>query len=320
MNPELLIDAIVRQTTVLLAQLSTAAGVRTPLSTVADQVFVELARELERQGVSKKVAADMFGLALRSYQTKVQRLRVSRSKRDRTLWEGILAQTQEGPKSRSEIVDHFRADDPANIRAILSDLVRSGLIEKIGSTQEPIYQVAQRSSPEQHEISPEALRAVVWVAIYRDAKDADSIASQFHLPKGSVQGAIEQLRASGRVRESEDGSLRATSVDIPVGAEAGWEAAVFDHFQAMASAIGQKVSQGSPRALSSDHVGGTTITFEVDADHPLREEAVNLLSRFRAETDDLFARIRAHNEEDPLDYATREYVSFYFGQSVREAD
>ena len=61
-----LISSIVRQTTVLIARLSTTDGERSPLSQVADQVFVGLVSELERQGVGKKVAADLFGLALRS--------------------------------------------------------------------------------------------------------------------------------------------------------------------------------------------------------------------------------------------------------------
>lgn len=71
-----LIDAIVQQTTLLIAQLSTAAGIRAPLARLADQVFLELSRELEAQGVTRKVAADMFGLALRSYQKKIQRLSI----------------------------------------------------------------------------------------------------------------------------------------------------------------------------------------------------------------------------------------------------
>src|SRR6185503_8131280 len=66
-NSQILIDAIVRQTMVLIAQLSTADGVRSPLAHVADEVFVGLVHELERQNVGKKVIADMFGLALRSY-------------------------------------------------------------------------------------------------------------------------------------------------------------------------------------------------------------------------------------------------------------
>ena len=85
MNTKLLVDSIVRQTTVLIAQLCTAAGVRAPLAQIADQVFLGLSRELETQGVGRKVAADMFGLALRSYQKKVQRLTESETQRDKTL-------------------------------------------------------------------------------------------------------------------------------------------------------------------------------------------------------------------------------------------
>lgn len=44
MNVRLLIDSVVRQTTVLLAQLATNGGARAPLAHVANQVFLELAR------------------------------------------------------------------------------------------------------------------------------------------------------------------------------------------------------------------------------------------------------------------------------------
>jgi hypothetical protein len=84
-----LIDAIVQQTTLLIAQLSTAAGIRAPLARLADQVFLELSRELEAQGVTRKVAADMFGLALRSYQKKIHRLSESATQREQTrAWRG----------------------------------------------------------------------------------------------------------------------------------------------------------------------------------------------------------------------------------------
>jgi hypothetical protein len=61
MNTAVLIDAIVRLTTVLIAGLATASGQRTPLSRVADQVFADLVRELSDQGLGQKVIADMFG-------------------------------------------------------------------------------------------------------------------------------------------------------------------------------------------------------------------------------------------------------------------
>jgi hypothetical protein len=106
------VDAIVRQTTVLIAQLCTTAGIRAPLAQVAEQVFLGLARELEAQGVGRKVAADMFGLALRSYQKKLHRLSESSSVRNHTLWEAMLdflrehdaaamSSTETEPRSRS---------------------------------------------------------------------------------------------------------------------------------------------------------------------------------------------------------------------------
>ena len=83
MTVDLLINAIVRQTTILIAQLATSGGLRAPLATVASQVFLDLVSELERQRVSRKVSADMFGLGLRTYRRKIQRL--SASVTDRTL-------------------------------------------------------------------------------------------------------------------------------------------------------------------------------------------------------------------------------------------
>ena len=104
MNTKFLIDAIVHQTTVLIAQLSTASGIRAPLSHVADQVFLELSREIEAQGVSRKVVADMFGLAIRTYQKKVQRVTESVTARYRTLWQAVLEYLQEqGSCSRREL-------------------------------------------------------------------------------------------------------------------------------------------------------------------------------------------------------------------------
>ena len=90
MNIQFLIDSIVRQTTVLIAQLATSGGARAPLAHVANQVFLDLATELEAHGIGRKVGADMFGLALRSYQRKIQRLSESATQRGRSLWEAVF--------------------------------------------------------------------------------------------------------------------------------------------------------------------------------------------------------------------------------------
>jgi hypothetical protein len=145
MNSRLLIDAIIRQTTVLIAQLSTAAGVRSPLAHVADEVFVSLAHEIERQGHSRKVAADRFGMALRTYQRKVQRLEESRSRRGQTLWEAILEHvTANTPVRRADIAMHFVQDDELAVSSVLTDLVTAELIKLAGAPEADVRTALDR--------------------------------------------------------------------------------------------------------------------------------------------------------------------------------
>ena len=74
-----LIDAVARQTTVLIAHLATAGGGRPQLAHTANRLFLDLVDALKEQGLTSKVIADMFGLALRTYHAKIQRLSESRT-------------------------------------------------------------------------------------------------------------------------------------------------------------------------------------------------------------------------------------------------
>src|SRR6478672_787367 len=142
MNAQILIDAVVRQTMVLIAQLSTADGARSPLSHVADEVFIALVRELEHQGVGKKVIADMFGLALRSYQQKVQRLSESATDRGHSLWSAVFDHLRErGVASKADVLRRFVRDDETSVRGILTDLVESGLAYQSGRGDAALYRV-----------------------------------------------------------------------------------------------------------------------------------------------------------------------------------
>jgi len=112
MNINLLIDSLVRQTTILIAHLATASGSRAQLSTIANQVFADLIRELKEQGVGNKVIADMFGLSLRNYHHKVRRLMESNTERGRSLWEAVLTYIrQHNEVSRGDIMMRFRSGD-----------------------------------------------------------------------------------------------------------------------------------------------------------------------------------------------------------------
>src|SRR5262249_29251510 len=139
-NIQVLIDSIVRQTTVLIAQLATSGGARAPLAHVANQVFLELVRELDEQGVSRKVGADMFGLALRSYQRKIQRLTESTTDNGRSLWEAVYAYLEsEKIATRTQVLARFHRDDEQLVRGVLHDLTESGLVFASGTGHGAVY-------------------------------------------------------------------------------------------------------------------------------------------------------------------------------------
>lgn len=75
---------------VFTAQLATAGGVRAPLASLANRVFLDLTNELRNQGLTHSVIADMFGITLRSYHRRVRELDQSQTVAGSTVWEAVL--------------------------------------------------------------------------------------------------------------------------------------------------------------------------------------------------------------------------------------
>jgi hypothetical protein len=318
----LLIDAIVRQTTVLIANLSTAAGIRAPLSHVADEVFLSLASEIESQGVGRKVVADMFGLALRSYQKKVQRLTESSSARERTLWEALLELIQrEGSVSRADTQLRFGRDGEAAVASVLKDLVDSGLVSMTGRGRAARYSLTSAEDRERllADADADALASLAWLAVYRGATNESEVAESLRIAPARARALIAELIASGRV-EQKQGELNAGTLVIPVGSEQGWEAAVLDHFRAVANAIANKVRQGRVRSELSDVIGGGTLSFDLDPGHPFAQRVTGMLDRVRADVNGVFAEVNAYNRTHTFDEERRFRVWFYFGQNVERPE
>lgn len=327
MNTKLLIDAIVHQTTILIAQLSTAAGIRAPLAHIADQVFVELSREIEAQGVSRKVAADMFGLAIRTYQKKVQRLTESVSERDRTLWQAALEHLQAVESStRRELLARFQHDDPVVVGSVLNDLVSSGLVYRTGSGDSAVFGITRERELAQaiREQRRESLAPVVWLVVYRSGGITFAgLRDQLQVETEPLEAALALLEGQGQISRAEGTepvTFHASSFLVPVGAEHGWEAAVFDHFQAVVRAIASKVRQGEARSAHDNVTGGATLGFDLGPNHPYEERVLGLLRKVRGEVNELWAEVQRYNEEHPIPDEARLEVSFYFGQCVRGPD
>jgi hypothetical protein len=319
MDTKLLIDSIVRQTTVLIAQISTAAGVRAPLAHVADQVFLNLSQELESQGVSRKVVADMFGLVLRGYQKKVQRLTESQTEGGKTLWLAVHEHLQrEGRTTRKLLFKAFTKDDPNLVGAVLNDLVSSGLAYKTGTGDNSVYGVTQ---PQDHalvtnEHSQETASLLLWLMVYENAGSTrETLAAATKFDATQVDAGLKMLLDQGRVYE-QGGQFTADTLSIPVGAAQGWEAAVFDHFQTVCTAIAMKLRRGATQSRADDLVGGATLAFDVHDGHPFKDEVYESLARIRAQMNELWERVVAYDQSNPAPDAQKHRVTFYFGQSV----
>jgi hypothetical protein len=320
LNIQLLIDSIVRQTTVLIAQLATSGGVRAPLAHVANQVFLDLANELEAQGVSRKVSADMFGMALRAYVRKVSRLSESSTDRGRSLWVAVYDHlSKQGVVTREEVIQRFHRDEETLVRGVLHDLTESGLVFATGAGPRSVYRAAtEEELGRMRQFTQGRIDELLWVIVYREGPIARSTLTKLVGSKvAEVDGALERLLGAGRVQRDGDHAdprYRATGFVVAIGAESGWEAALLDHFHALVRTICQKLRQGA-ESSAADTVGGSTYTFAVWPGHPQRDEVLETLRRFREQLTTLRTEVDRHNEHHgvPSDY---EQVVIYGGQSV----
>jgi hypothetical protein len=322
-NVQLLIDSIVRQTTVLIAQLATTGGSRAPLANVANQVFLDLVDELHEQGVSRKVSADMFGLALRTYFRKIQRLRESATDGGRTLWEAVLGfLSKNGLVGRSEVLARFHRDDPDLVRGVLHDLAESGLVLRLGSGASAAYRAA--TSEELDALSRceavDGTDELVWAIVYREGPLGLDGLSKLVRAK-DLEAILARLLATGRIAKDEkDGVPVYSSRQLVIGGGSvtGWEAAVFDHFQALVRTIAVRLRTMGEKP-ERNVVGGSTYSCEVWQGHPLEEEVFRQLEDLRARASDLRARVRAYNDEHRGPRARSE-VTLYFGQVPTEIE
>lgn len=326
MNARLLIEAVVRQTTVLLAELATSGGLRAPLANVADRVFIELSRELDEHGVSRSVSADMFGLALRTYLRRIRRYDESATQKGASLWEAILRFVEARPAvSRSAVLDEFAKDDEAQVRSVLQDLTDSGLIFRSGVRAAAVYRAA---SPEdvsalRRSADHDGFDNVLWAIIRREGPlSLAALADRTALRAGELEAALARLVRDARVEETksaDDVSYGASSMIIPLGSRSGWEAAVYDHFHAVVKTIVCKLRQDADGSAPDDRIGGSTYTFEVWPGHPFAERVYGELARYRAATSELRRQVDDFNAKNARP-ARHDRVTAYFGQCVIEEE
>jgi hypothetical protein len=321
MNVTYLLDSIVQHTTAVIAQVATTAGTRAPLAHVANRVFLDLVKELERQGVGRKVVADMFGLALRSYQQKVQRLTEGQTESGKTLWVTVYDYLREhNVVLRAELLRRFCKEDDAILKGVLHDLVDSGLVFRSGSGSNVMFRIASDEDLESITQTEEsgALRAAVWFHVYRHSPLArQDLTRALRRDDHAVGVALEELVNDGRVTRETRGDqeyLSSQRCFVPMDAVGAWGPAVADHFGMVTGAICAKLLNGKTRALPDDELGGSSFTFSVWPGHPYEGRVRALLKEQRRSFAALWDEVSQYNNGHTFGQPTK--VNFYFGQSV----
>jgi hypothetical protein len=165
----------------------------------------------------------------------------------------------------------------------------------------------------------EGLDELLLALIYREGPfTAADIARRAMMGIDELCPILERLQSDGRVERTErDGAwlYQATTLLVPLGAPAGWEAAVFDQFKAMVTTMICRMRAPPVTSKLSDPVGGSTYTIDVWPGHPLADEVVGTLGRYRAALSDLRKRVRKLNDAHGVpDAHTR--VVIYMGQCL----
>ena len=128
----------------------------------------------------------------------------------------------------------------------------------------------------------------------------------------ATDDVVERLVASGRVQRGADAQLLAKDFVVPLGSSAGWEAAVFDHVQAVVQTICQRL-----QAAASADVGGSTYSFDIWPGHPLEQSVKAQLRELRERLGALRQQVDEHNRAHGVPSEHQQVVT-YVGQCVLE--
>ncbi len=304
---------------VLIAQLATT-GKRADLSQLADDVFQRLVDEFKAQGLTTKAIADLFGLSLRTYHNRAARpLEHGRSLLYERLLEYIRANS---PADRASIEHEFRRDDPLMVAGVLAELQKCGIVYVSGTGKRTRFKFDARAC-EPEDDAP-GIDELVRVVVFRLCPvSSGQVAATVRLDESRVDAALERLVRSGRVQsEVVDGVAlySCDQLDISLDAEQGWEAAVFDHYQAVVQALVRKLRNGQRAARAADRVGGLTYLYGVWPGHPLEDEVFSSLSRVRTAMRELRDRVERYNASHPVPATGHQTVIFYAGQTYVDED
>ena len=174
------------------------------------------------------------------------------------------------------------------------------------------------------EQTDDGVASLVWLIVHRQGPaTATEIQAMVPIDSARLARILVRLVGEGRVRANERASEPRYAVAdcvVAVGDAAGWEAAVFDHYQAVVTALCAKLRRGTLRSGADETVGGSTYGFTVWPGHPHHAEVLGTLSRLRSELSRLRHKVHDYNTNNPGPEESRIGVIAYVGQTLVESE
>jgi len=94
---------------------------------------------------------------------------------------------------------------------------------------------------------------------------------------------------------------------------------MFDHYQAVVTAMCTKLRKRSGGPTAQDRIGGSTFALSVWEGHPNYDEVMGQLARMRSEAMALRERVTTYNQAHPPPEDAVRVIS-YMGQTLLEPD
>ena len=331
MNFSRLVERIVPLVAELMATLAAKDPVRMYFANIADKTLLDIVETLRKEGISNEAIASSLGKTISGFYRMVSRLREeveSEEKVDgpRTLMEQVFSWVcdeadrrveDEGAASTAEIrilytdiEQKFKGVRRESLKSVLFFLVQYDMVGVSGRSDRASYWVVPRRTSE-------AGYHDAVVTLYREGPmSLSDLSVAVGLPERRCQDFLDTLSDEGLLDEEEnpetgEPNFRARSYHIPVGAPEGFEAALWDHLQAVLRAISKKVRLAKYGAKAAESVGGSTFSYDLPADHPLTDEISEFLTETRARLEDWMERARPLLDSgQPLE----KKVTIYIGQ------
>jgi hypothetical protein len=327
-----LVERLVPKVAELFATLAAQDPLKMSFADVAGKTILDMVEVMSRDGISQEAIAAGLGMTVGGFRNKLRRLREayrdpdqigSGNSRPKTLLEQVYGFIDENyatagnPVLYIKVADRFKRVPDETLRALLRFLVQYGLLEVEGRGRRRRYRSITLRRSEDVGL-PE-----LSVMLFREGPlTLTEIVTRMGRSEEEVLELIAELRDESTLTEEDDETgetvFRVHDYHLPVGLNAGYELAIWDHITAVLTAICKKVRVGQHEAQMQDRIGGTTFSFDVPIGHPIEDEIASFLGESRAKMERWLEQVREIEVTETDEETPRRRVTIYTGQMLED--